>query len=99
MLLFDPIRDIFGRIIELYDIIIVVSANDKMELAIVTDLTVWDDKQYVPIIQRFNTDLTLRERKTEFVHSEEKTFLLSFDSIPVEAWNVREHIIEVHNGY
>lgn len=93
-------KDIFGRILDVWDVIAVVSANEKLELALITSTYTYPIGVYrsepliVPVIRRFNIDGILRKKETEFNHCETRSLLLVKDAVPYECWQSRVDYID-----
>lgn len=93
-------KDIFGRILELWDIIAVVSANEKLELALIvgsydTPTIGIYNQSTLPIIRRFSLDGSIRERETVFNHCETRSLLLVKDAVPYECLKSKQEYLEI----
>lgn len=89
-------KDIFGRILEVWDVIAVVSANDKLELALITGQhKTYSGSTPRPIIRRFNLDGSIRERVTVFNHCETRSLLLVKDAVPYECLKAKQEYLEI----
>lgn len=85
-------KDIIHRPINLYDIVIVVSANEKMELALVVRLQQENNEIY-PVIRRFNDNYELRKKEVIY---KKNTIFIANSSVPAGYYRVKLQFMEKH---
>lgn len=86
------VSDIIDRDISLYDIVVVISANGKLELALVIDLH-YEERFIYPVIRRFNKNYELRKKEVIY---RKNTIFIANNSVPAGFYKVKLHFMERH---
>lgn len=84
------VSDIIDRDINLYDIVVVVSANGKLELALVIDLH-YEERFIYPVIRRFNKNYELRKKEVIYTKN---TIFIANNSAPAGYYRVKLQFME-----